>query len=1066
MTRAPATTAHTDAAPPRRVSHRHDATERQADRAADIVARGGSVTGWSFASVPAEASVHRDEEEKKKPVQDPTMAPPTPKSTSDSLVEGLGKAGEAALKSKPGREVQDKVTEIKPLAGAVAAGMLVAGKEVPIPLGKGVTLGVKVDGLTEGKVNSVGATLSWGGGSPKSATGKKAPVLDPMSEKLMASIRAQTEAHAEPPVAKPAGVGIPGLPTPKTPTPSGPGWSFSPFAPGAVPIGIRPLPGSAKKGDANADQAAPTEEPKKEDEIKRAPATATETASDIDTSGVDAATRGGGRALDPGLRHSMEARFGYDFSSVRLHDDPQAASAAAGVDAAAFTVGEHIVFASGRFDPSSPQGRHLIAHELAHVVQERGNAAPRTTGAPTRIHRLDVGNWFALLFGGEGTWTENELRSYLRKITAARAHEGWWESDNKARAIVRKWKAGTPGWELTGTQMALLTDEMLDGAVLDEDENAILDLLESASADELIVLFRDPPKRYAALNDAFDGAEQTRLDQLVTQRFAGGGKALEQGTVNVVGPALPVGSPIFPFDPAQFDARFEAEYYGLDPASVVEHFSPADRVKAREHVLRTTLPRWKGELDAATRARVKEKDPARLRELEKKEGKLDQRVRALDIFIAATLQVVPASPGEAIASTSAVTGPRAKAAREALTPPRPPKPTPAAPAPPPAAPASPPVSTTAPGVTQTKAERLAEAARKQAEAARRAKDEAARKKAEAERKAKEAAERKAMFAPGGKYRTLVAATLAKIITDAYDAALKSGKAAGTTEIERMAEPAKNATDEVFASFYGAGTRPELTFGGATPTLFSWHDRQTRAVRSAKPDERVNWALDQIRYYFRSDEAFDAINAECDAHPQTVNNRPNEEAQALEAVAQATVSAGVSDKWENDPQTTADKLIFIDRNWGGAQTGGKIYVDMLQSGKVDEDRRARWDMFQTLIHEYGHTLAHADYRTYAGKLKRTSDREWNTLMEGVDSLLTDVVWARSGRKRLADKPTRVLVEGAAWAALPPIAMRPPSAYASITEAQRLVDLVGADNVWTAYFLGKVDRIGAKADGSPP
>ena len=1049
---APHTTA-TDAAAPRRVSHRHDATERQADRAADIVARGGSVTGWSFANVAAEASVHRDEEEKKKPPETPAKLEDTPKSQSESYAEGAGKVVEGLLGTKGGQEVQERITSSKPLTGAIAAGMLAAGKEVPIPLGKGVTLGVKVDGLTEGKVNSAGVTLSFGGrGSTRRTTAK--PVIDRDSEKLMESIRAQTEVQPQQtPAIRPLWVpkSVPQLPPP---TPAGQGWMFNPLVRGASVQGGQPT------------QQPPQPDPvKKEDEVRRAPATTSEAPSEgqYDTSGVDAATRGGGRALDPALRHSMEARFGYDFSSVRVHDDPQAASAAAGVDAAAFTVGEHIVFGSGRFDPSSPGGRHLIAHELAHVVQQRGGAAPRTTGAPTRVQRRSFWEDLAVFFGAEGSWSDAELQGYLTAITRANAHDGSYDADNKARAVVRKWKAGSAGWELTGQQMALLIDEMIDGPTLDDDEDAILDLLELATADELLVVFRDPGKRYASLNDDFHGAQQDRLDDFVARRFTGGGKALAQGTVEVAGPAIPAGSPSFAFDAAQFDARFEDEYYGQDPASVVARLSPADRVKARDHVLRTTRPRWNAELDAVIRQRVAEADPAKRDELRKKEGTLKRRVRALDLFIADTLhRQLPASADEALAATAPVRGDEAKAARAALTPPRP-KPKKPAPAPAPEPAPTPGTASPTPVAkpTQSAAERRKE------EAARR-KEEAARKKEEAERKVKEAAERKAMFAPGGKYRTLVAAALATKIDRAYDSTRAQGAASKPSEIERMAKPAKDATDGVFGMFYEAGARPELTFGGAgrTQTLFSWHDRQTTAVKSAAPDERVDWALGQIRYYFRSDPAFDAINAECDARPETINNRRNDEAQALEDVARAAVADGVSATWEDDPQTTADKLIYIDRNWGGAQVGGQIYVDMFQTGDVDEDRAARWEMFQTLIHEYGHTLAHAKYRQHALDLKKSSEREWNTLMEGVDSLLTDVVWSRSGRALMAHRPTRELVEGRAWAALPPISVGQPSAYASITEAQRLVDVVGADNVWTAYFLGKVDRIGGPSDRSRP
>jgi hypothetical protein len=80
---------------------------------------------------------------------------------------------------------------------------------------------------------------------------------------------------------------------------------------------------------------------------------------------------GGGRPLDPGLRSSMEASLGHDFGSVRVHDDSSAASSAKSVQAHAYTVGEHVVFGEGRYQPDSTDGRRTLAHELTHVVQQR-----------------------------------------------------------------------------------------------------------------------------------------------------------------------------------------------------------------------------------------------------------------------------------------------------------------------------------------------------------------------------------------------------------------------------------------------------------------------------------------------------------------------------------------------------------------------------------------------------------------------------------------------------------------------------------------------------------------------
>lgn len=78
--------------------------------------------------------------------------------------------------------------------------------------------------------------------------------------------------------------------------------------------------------------------------------------------------------LDAQTRGFMEPRFGHNFSGVRVHTGSLAARSAEAVEAHAFTVGNDIVFAAGRFAPSTPEGRTLLAHELAHVVQQ--GAAP------------------------------------------------------------------------------------------------------------------------------------------------------------------------------------------------------------------------------------------------------------------------------------------------------------------------------------------------------------------------------------------------------------------------------------------------------------------------------------------------------------------------------------------------------------------------------------------------------------------------------------------------------------------------------------------------------------------
>jgi hypothetical protein len=77
-----------------------------------------------------------------------------------------------------------------------------------------------------------------------------------------------------------------------------------------------------------------------------------------------------GQPLESGLRGFMEARFGRDFSGVRVHSDEAAGLSASALSANAYTAGQNIVFGAGKFAPDQAAGRKLLAHELAHVVQQ------------------------------------------------------------------------------------------------------------------------------------------------------------------------------------------------------------------------------------------------------------------------------------------------------------------------------------------------------------------------------------------------------------------------------------------------------------------------------------------------------------------------------------------------------------------------------------------------------------------------------------------------------------------------------------------------------------------------
>ncbi|MFN4091039.1 MAG: DUF4157 domain-containing protein [Alphaproteobacteria bacterium] len=93
---------------------------------------------------------------------------------------------------------------------------------------------------------------------------------------------------------------------------------------------------------------------------------------------------GGGQPLPSSLRAWFEPRLGTDLGGIRLHHGPAASAAAKSLGAQAFTVGSDVVFGSGRYRPETPKGRWLLAHELAHVGQARGTAAPAADAAVER----------------------------------------------------------------------------------------------------------------------------------------------------------------------------------------------------------------------------------------------------------------------------------------------------------------------------------------------------------------------------------------------------------------------------------------------------------------------------------------------------------------------------------------------------------------------------------------------------------------------------------------------------------------------------------------------------------
>jgi hypothetical protein len=158
-----------------------------------------------------------------------------------------------------------------------------------------------------------------------------------------------------------------------------PGLSLSAVTGSVVARMIRPrdmvdslpdeeIPGAVEQTDEEAAQPEP---------IARAAADGAGP-QPVGTSGlakaIDDACRDGGQPLSRETRQFMGPRFGYDFGGVRIHIDSTAGALARQVQARAFATGNHVFFAPSEFQPERIEGKRLLAHELAHVVQQsKGN---------------------------------------------------------------------------------------------------------------------------------------------------------------------------------------------------------------------------------------------------------------------------------------------------------------------------------------------------------------------------------------------------------------------------------------------------------------------------------------------------------------------------------------------------------------------------------------------------------------------------------------------------------------------------------------------------------------------
>ena len=386
-----------------------DQYEQEADRVAEAVVGGATSHRLSISSL-GNGAVQRED-------------PPKPKSDEEKYKEAAKKVGEAFLETPPGKEITKKAEElgdafISTLPGKIITGAAVTGavatlaathKELPIgipeiPLDK-IRPGLKMKITYEGPVDKptkVMATFSIPLGREK-AREKKSALSE--SEKFRAEtarmaadqakfregLKTEEEKAAEKRMFD--GYLRSKILSPQQLTPRSSPLSFGAaggqlgFNPGLAPAAERghlgPWAPDFKLTGETASGEKPVEPAKREEETLQRKATANHEVSSAPPL-VEETLRSPGQPLDPSTRTFMEQRFGYDFGHVRVHADARAAESARAVDALAYTSGHHVVFAAGNYQQSTSAGQRLLAHELAHTIQQSAGGTPLSSSAPHR----------------------------------------------------------------------------------------------------------------------------------------------------------------------------------------------------------------------------------------------------------------------------------------------------------------------------------------------------------------------------------------------------------------------------------------------------------------------------------------------------------------------------------------------------------------------------------------------------------------------------------------------------------------------------------------------------------
>jgi len=309
----------------------------------------------------------------------------------------------------------------------------------------------------------------------------------------------------------------------------------------------------------------------------------------------------------------------------------------------------------------------------------------------------------------------------------------------------------------------------------------------------------------------------------------------------------------------------------------------------------------------------------------------------------------------------------------------------------------------------------------------------------------------------GEYRTNLT-TLINSVVDAQYASLAKDKGKAhadpknlhqLTDVAKAGVASKEKTDAVFGS-YASGP----AFDATTNLRDRWateekkiKDLETKSAGGgvagkAADDKLAGIAKWRVQKIVNSNRQVAALNSEYGA----IVSRDPEKGIVKDVVDDIAGKRG-------------PELCEIQKGWPGAADPDthEVFMQLFKSADAKENRKFMWQSFQTLVHEYIHTLNHSRYRDYSSKLSKTDPARGHTLREGATEYLTKTVLSTVS---YSDAALRKQVEGPYHD--PGTVETPPvyGGYAQAVEAEQVVGVVGASNMFAAYFLGEIELIGGK------